>query len=314
MQHKWKNRWSFFLVGSCLLLCGWGFKQNQAVELVIPLDQGAQLALAIPWKDKKSLDYLFQEMFVLDSGLYTLFGSKPMSLSSYIIPFSTTSLGIFLDSLSPSNLRIYWGWKTWQKYQSLLAKSNFLLWSEENPFWLKWWDPPSPAVCILLIHKQQLQKMIEAHRSDFQTVLGKNDVTSAELLLEAQHKPFLKDVLKAHDGLIGTLLGYGRNNAWLFEQRNQGEKVDLTPIWDEQVYEFYANRPTPNWIIYGFEPNVSVALGYPCFFASPDSLETQKLKKRFLNCREKIIAYYKDKDVLATTLGLLIGTAPSKGQ
>jgi hypothetical protein len=315
MRQYWKKRWSFLFIGSCLLFFGWGLKQNQIVELVIPLGQGGQFSLTMPWKDKKSLDYFFQEMFALDDGLYTLFGSKPMSMISYTIPFSTASLGVFLDSLSPYNLRAYWGWKTWQKYQGLLANSNFLLWSEENPFWLRWWDPPSPAVCILLAHKKQLQETVKNHHADFQAVLGKRIVTSAELLLEAKNKPFLKDVLKGHDGLIGTLFGYGRQNAWLFEQRNQGVKVDLAPVWEEDIYEFFASRPTPNWVIYGFaSENLSDVLGYPCFLANPDSEETKALKEGFLSCREKIIAHYKGKDVLATTLGLLVAGAPQETQ
>lgn len=311
MQRIRKIKWTHLLIGSCVLFLLWEFNQNRKVELPIPSVNGKDLVLTIPWKDKKNLDYLFKEMFALGNGLYTLFGSKPMSMSSYLIPFSTTSLGVFLDSLSPNNLRVYWGWKTWQKYQDLLAKSEFLLWAEENPFWLRWWQPPSPAISILLIHKQQLQETINAHITDFQTVLGKDVIISSELLLEAKNRPFLKDVLKSHDGLIGTLFGYGRNNAWLFEERAQGKKVHLTPIWGQEIYDFFGTRPTPNWVIYGFDSeDLSEMLGYPCFLANPDSLETQELKKKFLNSREKIIAYYKNKDVLPTTLGLLMTGVP----
>src|ERR1700722_861 len=188
MQKTRKNKWIYLLISSCILFVFWEFNQNRKIELCIPSVQGKDFVLTMPWKDKKSLDYLFKAMFALDSGSYTLFGSKPMSMSCYLTPFSTTNLGIFLDSLSPQNIRIYWGWKTWQKYQDLLAKSEFLLWAEENPFWLKWYQPPSPSTSILLIHKQRLQETIDAYITDFQTVLNRKTVTYEQLLLEAKDK------------------------------------------------------------------------------------------------------------------------------
>jgi hypothetical protein len=307
MQRTRKNKWVYLLIGSCVLFLFWEFNQNRKVELLIPSVQGKDFVLTMPWKDKKSLDYLFKGMLALDSGLYTLFGSKPMYMGGYIIPFSTTNLGTFLNSLSPQNLRVYWGWKTWQKYQDLLAKSEFRLWAEENPFWLRWWQPPNPAICILLIHEQLLQDTIDAHIADFQTVLGRSAITSKQLLLEAKNKPLLKEVLRGHDGLIGTLFGYGRNNAWLFEERNQGKKVHLVPVWSEEVYDFFENRPTPNWLIYGLgAKDLSEMLAYPTFLAQSDSLETQEIKKKFLDTREKIVNYYKNKNFLETTLSLLI--------
>lgn len=311
MQRIRKKKWIHLFVGSCILFLLWEFHQNRKVELCIPSIQGKNYVLIVPWKDKKNLDYLFRTMFALDSGSYTLFGSKPMSMSCYLTPFSTTSLVIFLESLSPKNLRIYWGWKTWEKYQNLLAKSEFLLWAEENPFWLRWFQPPSASTSILMVHKERLREMIDAHIADFQTVLNRKTVTCEQLLLEARNKPFLKEVLKDHDGLIGTLFGYGRNNAWLFEERNQGKKVPLVSMWGEEVYVFFKNRPTPNWLIYGFDSeDLSENLNYPCFLANPDSLETQELKRKFLDTREKILNYYKNKDFLETTLGLLITGGP----
>jgi hypothetical protein len=295
-----------FLVGSVVFFLLWQFNENKKVEMLIPSAQGQDLVLIMPWKDKKSLDCLFREMIALDCGGYTLFGYKPMYMSGYIIPFSTTSWEIFLTSLSPRNLRIYWGWKTWQKYQHLFAKSEFLLWAEENPFWIRWWPAPSPAVSILLIHKQKLQEIVNTYIIDFQTVLSRNTVTGEQLLLEAKNKPFLKEVLQGHDGLIGTLFGYGRDNSWLFEERNQKKEVPLTRVWDEKIYDFFRNRPTSIWTWLGLcSEDLSEVLGYPTFLANPNSLETKELKNKFLSARERILDYYKDKDFLETTLSLL---------
>ncbi len=179
-----------------------------------------------------------------------------------------------------------------------------------KPIWSRWWKPPNPAISILLIHEQQFLEMIDAHIADFQAVSGEN-ISAKQLLLKAKNKPLLKQILKDHDGLIGTLFGYGRNNAWLFEERNQGRQVDLAPVWGEEIYDFFKNRPTPNWLIYGFgAKDLSEMLGYPTFLAQPDSLETQEIKKKFFITREKILNYYKNKDFLETTLSLFITGIP----
>src|SRR5579862_652940 len=105
-----------------------------------------------------------------------------MSMTSFYIPFSTTNLEIFLCSLSPRNLRVFWGWKTWQKYQDLLSRSEFVLWAEENPFWSRWRPSPNPSIAVLLIHKQKFHEEIEKNIDDFQTVLGTAPINIDELL------------------------------------------------------------------------------------------------------------------------------------
>jgi hypothetical protein len=306
-----KSKTAIFLLGSIIFFLLWQFNENRQVEIHIPSTQGKDLILNMPRKDQKSLACLFRKMVALDCGGYTLFGSKPMHMCCYIIPFSTKRWDVFLNSLSPRNLRIYWGWKTWLKYQHLFEKSEFLLWAEENPFWIRWFQAPNPAISILLIHKQKLQDTINTHIIDFQTVLDRNPICCEQLLLEAKGKPFLKEVLKDHDGLIGTLFGYGRDNAWLFEERNQGKEVPLVPIWDEEIYDFLGNRPISMWLWLGIcSEDLSEVLGYPTFLANPNSLETQELKKKFLNTRGRIIDYYKDKDFLETTLSILLDGSP----
>ena len=298
-----KTKWVYLVLGSCIPFLCWEFYQNHEVELRISSGQGENVVLTMPRKDKKSLDYFFRKVFEFDSGLYTLFGCKPMSMTSFYIPFSTTNLEIFLCSLSPRNLRVYWGWKTWQKYQDLLSHSEFVLWAEENPFWSRWGPPPNPSIAILLIHKQKFQEEIEKNIEDFQTVLGTTAINIDELL---KKRPFMKLGLKDHDGLIGTLFGFGRDNAWLFEERNQGKNVYLLPVWDKEINDFFKNRPTPNWIVDELDSiEISTVLGYPCFMADIDSFETRALKMKFIDAREKILNYYKNKDFFETTLNLL---------
>jgi hypothetical protein len=112
-------------------------------------------------------------------------------------------------------------------------------------------------------------------------------------------------VLKGHDGLIGTIFGYGRNNAWLFEERNQGKQTPLVPIWDDEIYEFLYNRPDKMCL-----EDLSLVLGYPTFLAEPNTVETLTLKEEFMVVRNRILEFYNGKDFLEATFRLLLEGPP----
>jgi hypothetical protein len=249
----------------------------------------------MPWKDKQRLTHLFYKMMIREDGGYTLFGCKPVHMSGYIKPFSLArDWGIFFMSIQPSNITTYLGWKTWGKYAHLLKNSQFLLWTEQNPTW----PEPHDAVSILLVHRKKLDETIRIHNKDFKTVLQRNDVNTEMLLQESKEKPLLKTVLQGHDGLIGTLFGYGRSNAWLFEKRKNGEQVSLALLWETEHYEFMWNNRNSK--------DLSLALDYPSFYCDPNSFETQQLKEEFLKVRDEILNYYRGKEFLEATLGLLL--------
>jgi hypothetical protein len=295
------------LIICCLLVlfAGWQFYEHRIIELKIHTPCGDDFSLRMPWKERQRLTYFFHQMMIREDGAYTLFGCKPMHMNGYIKPFSmhmayvkpfslARDWDIFLMSIRPSNIRISQGWKTWGKYSYLLKNSQFLLWAEENPFWRE----PHDAVSILLIHRNKLDEKIRIHNDDFKTVLKRTKITSELFLQEAKIKPFLKTILKGHDGLIGTLFGYGRANSWLFEKRKNGGQTSLAPLWDQKLNEYMWNNRNSQ--------DLSLALGYPTFLADPNSQETEQLKAEFLKVREKILDYYKGKDFLEATLGLLL--------
>ncbi len=273
--------------------------------------EGKEFTLHMPLKDKKRLTYLFQSMVVWDSAGYTLLGNKPMSLTSVYRPFSFVGWEIFMASVKPGNLRKYFAWKTWEKYQHLLENSKFLMWAEENLFF----DNPNytnPSVFILFVHQHNLEKIVGLYESDFQEGLKRRDISGKQLLLEARDRPFLKTVLGGNEQLIGTLLGYGRDNARLFVERKNGKETPLTFIWDERVWgkeidNIFKNRPYFSWAYLGICPdNISTVLGYPTFLVDQNSIETQRIQSEFMEVREKIINHYKGKEFLEATLELLL--------
>jgi hypothetical protein len=294
-----------FVFFACLLVLfsSWRCYENRSVQVIVQTPGGAHFSIEMSREDRERLTFLFYRMMILDAGAYTLLGNKPIYMGGYIKPFSTSNdWRNFLASIFFDNIKRAWGWDTWQKYSHHFQSSPFLLKAEINPFWTE----PHEAVSILVINKKRLENTFLSCRKDFELVLQKNNITYRALLAEAEAKPFLKTVLQRHEGLIGTVFGYGRDNAWLFEEKCRGHQVALKPLWGEEIYDFFANRPDGVHL-----DDLSLVLGYPCFLADPNSPETKELKKEFLEVREKILEYYQDKDFLEATLSLLAGHSPT---
>ncbi len=304
-----RNNKKILFIAAILLFCAcWQLNQNREIEVRIPLTKGERI-LKMPLKDKKRLEYLFYDMLVWDVGGYTLFGVKPMHMNGYVKPFCMTYWYRFLSSIYPQNIRMYLSWKTWKKYEHFFKDSNILLYEEKHPFCKE----PEDAIAIFLINKERFKVMVLTYNQDFKTVLKKDILSGEEILLQANDKSLFKVTLQNHEGLIGTLFGFGRNNAWLFEERKQGKTVPLSFLWseDSEEHHFLMNRPDFAWSYFGIcSDKLEEVLCYPTFMADPSSEETQNLKRTFRETRQKIIEYYKGKDFLETTLAILLEGYP----
>jgi hypothetical protein len=232
-------------------------------------------------------------------------------MNGYVNPFAASTWNDFSHGMSLNHLRTYRGWKAYQKYKHLFEASNFLFLSERNPFWeevCRQSKRSNPARSILVINKRKFREVLETYKKDFQAVLGTKSISYDQFLLDMKHKTFLNEILKNHDGLIGTIFGFGRDNAWAFEERKQGRIHHKFPsLWTEEIDILFRNRPTFAWKWFGFCSNdVSEIVGYPTFVADPNSKETRELKGKFLKTRQKIIDYYKGKKFFESTLSILI--------
>ncbi len=286
----------YFFIFFVISVAVWKFSEYRPVEVNITTATGHS-SIRMSWKDKQRITYLFYKILIQNSGIYTLFGCKPTNVHWYIKPFvCSEGKQIFFESITFSNLRTALCWKTWEKYAYVMANSPYLLWAETSEL-----RDHDFFVTIFLIDRKKFDETIQTYATDFQGVLDKSEMDGCMLLEEAQQKPLFM-VLREHEGLVGTLLGYGRNNSWLFEERTNGKQVPLVPVWDDSIYEFLGNRPRGMLI-----NDLSRVLGYPTFLADPNSTETKELKQQFMKARQQILDYYKGKDFLETTLSLLVG-------
>ncbi len=224
-----------------------------------------------------------------------------------INPFE--SLSKLRYAIIPRRIKFDRGFETWKKYEKFFPTSRFTFFYEKYR---------SNDVLITLINKQSFIQKVKQHADDFKTILNR-EVTGEELLKERTDKRLFSEILMNHDGLIGTLLGYGRDNAFLFHQKSQlpsdQEKRDffeqsgLDCIWTEEECEDFRKKfESVTWInsyITGSHLKNLDLMTLPSFAVLLSSPETQYWRKHYLETKQIIIEFYKDKDFLEATLKLL---------
>lgn len=243
--------------------------------------------LTLSKKERQRLEYFFRDLIVYDCGGYTLLGNKPITFDCMLEPVFKWDFFFLWDAFLPSNLKKHSGWKTFQKYRHLICEENILVWIEPSP-----WN--ENVQFIMLANKKELYRVIAENKQDFQSVTWE----------DLQIKPLFKELLQSHEGLIGTVLGYGRNNAWLF--RENRALLPNTGIFSQEIDHLFENRKASlNFTLGWPEVPMDEILMYPMFRAKLDSEETEKLKVGYLETRKAILAHYKGKDFLEATFQLL---------
>lgn len=316
-------------------------KQSNLPDSYIGKDVSLILS-AISNKDREKLSYFFKYSILWDTFGYVLLGEKPMALGDVITKinpfaclwekgsykmqaiddcaplFGQRFLRYLRGAFSSDRIKLKNAYKTWKKYEKFFPLSQFLI-TYENSYYEGCHD-----VSILLINKKAFIEKVNQHLDDFKMILNR-DVNGETLLEELKSKPFLSEVLMNHDGLIGILFGYGRENAFWYHQRYHLQS-------DEQKREFYqkfqlkcklSDELGSLWTEEDSElfiENVEIQLNskdlewipLPVCRADLTSSETQELRLKYLKTRQALLDYYKGKDFLEATLRLLTSQIKEK--
>ena len=305
---------SFIIVSLSLFL----FLRNGSDHFV------AQRLQKIPREERKCLELFFRSAFAWDQFGYTLYGDKPISVTGFHAPV-TKSLDIddMFDSvfgiLDPNNLRKYQGWDVWEKYQYLFPMKNYVFVKSKN-------FVDNEYIAILFINKKAFLKTVSQHLDDFKAVL-KEEITPELLLARVlSSDDVFGDVLKNHQGLIGTVLGYGRDNALLFHRREEvisaegkitallkGSKFSLMTLLKNQSDEELEaiDRSLQLFDDRGILDFNPLLMMLPGFRADPTTTETRALKVKYEQEYRKIIRHYQKGDFLEITLQQMISDNPS---
>ena len=266
----------------------------------------------IPQDERKCLELFFRTAFTQDGLGYTLFGDKPITAIAFLdleASKNTNMCDYTFCSFHPENLRMTKGYDTLEKYKHLFSSHTIAVHSSKN-------FVDNEFKCVLFINKKLFLETVHNHLDDFKAILGKE--ITADLLLERvlNSVDVFGDALRSHQGLIGTLLGYGRDNAWLFHQREEEYSLKgMSPLLAKTPFSLKGtSRVSPEEELGAFEQRLQLfdergildfnplLMQLPSFVADSSTVETKQLKIKYQRQYRDIIRRYKNKDFLETTL------------
>ncbi len=278
----------------------------------------------LPKQDKKNLRFLFESFYFADFA-YTLFGDKPISFTTfYVISFfdnhKKISLLHFSDSynkaFNPNNMKFKKCWATWKKYEHLFSKANFIFLEENNPL-------NSKTKIIFFINKKAFIKTFKCYKNEIQKVTKNYPDPEFILNKSLKNRKLFKDFFHKHEGLLGIFLGYGKNNALnycereklytLLEKKPSLEVKNKLLNLNQKLLPFakkdreeIENLILENNFSAGHAKLLLQYIQLPLFEADPNDEETKILEQKYKEIRKLVIESYKDKNFLKTTLEKLI--------
>ncbi|GEM_PF-2934333 len=228
-----------------------------------------------------AIEQFFKKIVIHDDFGYTLFGSKPVSITGYFDPIPSENW----DMTRPNNI-IKDGWAALKNYLPQGGLRNYLL-EESNLY---------PDLKILtLINKRSFVETVDKHRHIFEKVL-KREVTGKKLIEQLEcDEGELFDLLDRHEGLYGIVLGYGVENAFLFQRRMDLNIYNPNPSFSlskavcgkgfkslEEEMCFLKDL----WVVCEEEKLCPVVL--PVFLGIKDSEESRALIKQYREVRKEL--------------------------
>lgn len=234
--------------------------------------------------EKEYLTNLFKVGIFIDGFGYTIFADKPMSFFTIDMVSPSRSIQGF-DYMDIRHIwtfyRLREGWEVWLKYSSLFPLEGFSIIYYPFPI------DPSKFIEVAIINHKYFIQAVDEHLSDFQTVLEKK--LSAREILEEYIKGSgdIFNRIRNHDGLFGTLLGFGRDNAWEYMRRSGGKTLDRFLNAGEQTDTQHILPPA--------------------FTAIGDSEETHKLRIQYEKERPKIDLIFQSEYLIEIILSKLTG-------
>lgn len=238
---------------------------------------------AIPKRDLKKIEFLFDYLINDHDFAYTIFGSKPMSLADIYLelpnnlPFWSKIKTLYFRKKLKNSL------EAWEKHKSQFNSKDFIILDSEDGFF--------NCLTFFIIHKKNLLCLLKAHESIFKQALGESFAPESFIEKLEKKEGTLSEIIHTNDKLLGLMLGYGVRNATLFQERldlkraiAKGKKLSL-PVDDltKQLSTVEAKLSDFS----EFEENTVLAPLY--FLADVFHPETIELKEKYEKERLEII-------------------------
>lgn len=241
-------------------------------------------------QEKQDLSFFIGQVTSFDQYPHTLIGYKPMSTTNVIVENSEDLLDFCREALKkPRHQMSRRGYLVWEKYQSLFPRKKHLL--------IDYSFLGKGRKEIALICPEFCVATIQENLIDFRVILGK-PCTSEEvfrILTNPEHEDFYTII--DHTRLVGILLGFGRNNAYLYEQHRGGASRSV--MWNRSSQQDPLQMFSNEWPWPGAQLS-------PDFSCDPTTEETQQLKKHYNKARKIVRWTYAFRNPLEVTLALLV--------
>ena len=256
----------------------------------------------IPQEDRWILEGFFRALILQEGGAFTLFGDKPITYDAYFesqkdeVPNLLTA-----GRCWQGNEHCKAGWQVWEKYRHLFPSKDFLLLAKHrNENWIE----------IILLNKALLTQKMQEHLCEFKSILGQGFTPESFLSQYEKSDDSLFHLLKEHHGLFGILLGFGKRNAWMYQERDRicvddfrfTLKTHPLPCGGFETIaeekDFFACTFARSFNDMGRLTFINL----PYFMVDPKSKETCSLQKKYLLQRKHIQDIYDHGNFLEITL------------
>lgn len=196
-------------IAAALISCSLFFSFTKAPEENSKIAERLQL---IPPEDKHFLEAFFRSLISFHDGCYVLFGDKPAALMIYQEETALTEANFvrYLESFIPEKK----GYNTWKKYQSQFPLKDYAIVKAKA-------STANHLAVVFLVQKKRLLKALRQNFNLFNKAFPQH--ISPEALCDAMLKDpsILGKICFEHELLLGIILGFGKDNATLFERQSE---------------------------------------------------------------------------------------------
>jgi hypothetical protein len=187
---------------------------------------------------------------------------------------------------------LFWkNWRIWEKYQDHFPLKNYLLIKEKSR---------NPKITnIILINKKEFVKIVNRNQRLFETILG-DKISPIDMVhkIETGKVTFI-DSINNHQALWGILLGYGKRNAMLYNQRERNY-LNCLALSDAALKHLTIKLEGC-----GDHHYSPLIMGSVYFAGDTYHPETRALQRKYKQLRENISLIYSQGDFLEISLSQL---------
>lgn len=263
-------------------------------------------SIILSYEEHRALESLFSHFLLQEGGAYTLFGSKPMSfevLSHISEKEKQEFLSFSSHHIIKNELDFFENWNVWKCLKDQFPMSRFLLVERK---------PPAFSIAessVFLVNIAATAYTLQQHYQKFRAAVS-DDFDPLDIVFEVQdNNSHFWNTILAREDLLGILLGYGEENAWLFVRAKAWEEQKSSTEHDSKsrfLASLSIQSPGSNAL-----SSFDASFPLPCFgcYAEKESLS---LIKKYESERNEIKRIYQGKDFVQITLDRLTSKDLSK--